>query len=168
VTTLTTARLILTPVSMADLPELAAFHADPEIGGRLKHGILSRSQTAALVADYEAGWRALGLGIWTLRARRDNALIGFGGLWLHDAGHGIGLRGALVPEARGQGYMPEAMQAAIDFAFGRLKLARIIAVSRADNVAAHRAAEHMGMRRDLAFTADDGTELVRYALDRPA
>lgn len=163
---LTTARLTMTPVTAADLPALTALHADPDTGGRLKHGVLTAAQTAALVTDYAAGWQALGFGMWTLRERAGGAFVGLAGLWLHDAGHGIALRGAVLPEARSRGFMAEAITAAIDYGFGRIGLDRIVAISRADNLAARRGALRAGMALEREFEGDGGVRLVLHVLTR--
>ena len=167
-TVLTTDHLIMTPVTMADLPELTVLHGDPDTGGRLKHGVLTAAETAALVADYDAGWRALGFGMWTLRERASGTFVGLGGLWLHDAGHGIALRGAVMPGARTKGYMAEATMAAIRYGFERVGLDRIVAISRADNVAARRGALRAGMILDREYDTEDGTRLALHVVRREA
>ena len=41
---------------MADTERLAVLHADARVMNLLRHGVLSRSQSDALVATYEAEW----------------------------------------------------------------------------------------------------------------
>jgi hypothetical protein len=59
---LVTERLHLNPITMADSDRLAVLHADARMMNLLKHGVLSRTQSDALVADYAAEWPALGFG----------------------------------------------------------------------------------------------------------
>ena len=70
---LVTEQLDLNPITMADAERLAVLHADARVMNLLKHGVLSRSQSDALVADYEAEWPALGFGSWTACEERRRA-----------------------------------------------------------------------------------------------
>ena len=63
---LVTERLVLQPITRADADRLAVLHADARVMNLLKHGVLSRHQSDALVADYEAEWSAL---LESLRSR---------------------------------------------------------------------------------------------------
>jgi [ribosomal protein S5]-alanine N-acetyltransferase len=59
---LVTERLHLNPITMADVDRLAVLHADARVMNLLKHGVLSRARSDALVADYAAEWPALSFG----------------------------------------------------------------------------------------------------------
>ena len=74
---LVTERLHLRPITVADSDRLAVFHADARVMNLLKHGVLTRAQSDAMVADYEAEWRALGFGSWTATERASGALERF-------------------------------------------------------------------------------------------
>jgi RimJ/RimL family protein N-acetyltransferase len=166
---LVTERLELRPITTADADRLAVLHANARVMNLLKHGVLSRAQSDAMVADYEAEWPALGFGSWTIeeRAGEERAggrLVGLGGLRIHDGGFGVALRGAFIPEAQGKGYGPELGRAALTFAFDIVGLDRVNAITRPDNIAGQRSLEKFGMMREREIKADDGRTLLLYAM----
>jgi RimJ/RimL family protein N-acetyltransferase len=164
---LLTERLHLDPITMADAERLAVLHADPRVMTLLKHGVLSRAQSDALVADYEAEWPALGFGSWTASERGNGRLVGLGGLRIHDGGHGVALRAAFTPDAQGKGYGPELGRAALAFAFEVAGLDRVVAITRPDNLAGQRSLEKFGMLRERELKREDGRTLLLYAAFNP-
>lgn len=164
---LLTERLHLHPIIMADAERLAVLHADARVMTLVKHGVLSRSQSDALVADYEAEWPALGFGSWTATERTSGRLVGLGGLRIHDGGHGVALRAAFTPEAQGKGYGPELGRAALAFAFDVAGLDRVVAITRPENLAGQRALEKFGMLREREITREDGRTVLLYAAVNP-
>ena len=164
---LVTERLDLDPITMADAERLAVLHADARVMNLLKHGVLSRSQSDALVADYEAEWRALGFGSWTACERTSGRLVGLGGLRIHDGGYGVALRGAFTPEAQGKGYGPELGRAALAFAFDVVGLDRVVAITRAENVPGRRSLEKFGMQCEREVRREDGRTVLLYAAFNP-
>ncbi len=60
------------------------------------------------------------------------------------------------PDHRGRGYATEAARALVDFAFGPMRLARIVATTEYDNGASQAVMRHLGMR------------MHENALDQPA
>lgn len=57
----------------------------------------------------------------------------------------------LHPDAQGKGYVSEAMQAFVAFAFDTLRLHRLTATIFADHIPSIRVAERLGMRREAHF-----------------
>lgn len=168
---LVTERLTLRPITVADADRLAVLHADARVMSLLKHGVLTRVQSDALVADYEAEWPALGFGSWTVTERTNDGsvgpLVGLGGLRIHDGGYGVALRAAFTPETQGKGYGPELGRAALAFAFDVVGLDRVIAITRAENPAGQRSLEKFGMVREREFKSEDGRILLLYAASSP-
>jgi RimJ/RimL family protein N-acetyltransferase len=164
---LLTERLDLNPVTMADAERLAVLHADARVMNLLKHGVLSRAESDALVADYEAEWRALGFGSWTASERASGRLVGLGGLRIHEGDYGVALRGAFTPESQGKGYGPELGRAALAFAFDVVGLDRVVAITRPDNLPGQRSLEKLGMRRERELRREDGRTLLLYAAFNP-
>ena len=150
---------------MADADRLAGLHADARVMNLLKHGVLSRTQSDALVADYAAEWRALGFGSWTACERGSGRLVGLGGLRVHDSG--VALRLAVTPEAQGKGYGPELGYAALAFAFNDAGLDRVVAITRSDNLPGQRALEKFGMRREREMPQENGRTVLLYAAFNP-
>ena len=167
---LVTERLHLNPITMADAERLAVLHADARVMNLLKHGVLSRSQSDALVADYEAEWPALGFGSWTacertICKRRGGHLVGLGGLRVQDGD--VALRLAFIPEAQGKGYGPELGRAALAFAFDIVGLDRVMAITRLDNLPGQRSLEKVGMRREREVKREAGRTVLLYAAFNP-
>jgi len=150
---------------MADAERLAVLHADARVMNLLKHGVLSRAQSDTLVADYAAEWPALGFGSWTACERESGRLVGLGGLRVHD--EGVALRLAFTPEAQGQGYGPELGRAALAFAFNVADLARVVAITRSDNLPGQRALEKVGMRREREVQQENGRTVLLYVAFNP-
>jgi RimJ/RimL family protein N-acetyltransferase len=165
--TLLTDRLRLVPISRGDAERLAVLHADARVMSLLRHGVLTRAQSDAMVADYAAEWQALGFGSWTASERETGRLVGLGGLRMHEGDLGIALRAAFTPEAQGKGYGPELGRAAARFAFEVVGLDRVVAITRPDNIAGQRSLEKFGMRREREFVGDSGRVLLLYAIDNP-
>lgn len=165
--TLFTDRLQLSPITAADADRLAILHADARVMNLLQHGVLSRAQSDALVADYAAEWPALGFGSWTVTERATDRLVGLGGLRVHDGDHGVALRVALTPEVQGRGYGPELGRAIVEFAFTVAALDRVAAITRLDNIPGQRLLEKIGMVREREFVGGTGRLLLLYALFNP-
>ena len=164
---LVTDRLDLQPISMADADRLAPFHADARVMKYLQHGVLTRAESDALVAQYAAEWPALGFGSWTITERATGQLIGVGGLRMHSGDLGITVRGAFVPEKQNLGYGPELGRAAVAFAFDVVGVDRVIGVTLADNLAGQRSLEKFGMVFERRFQSEDGRPLLLYAVLNP-
>jgi RimJ/RimL family protein N-acetyltransferase len=138
-----TARLVLTPVAGADLAELCAIKADPQVFAVMLGGVRSPRQTAAELAADVVDWGANGFGTWTIR--EDGRFLGITGLERRPDGRGIALRFALWPEAQGRGLAREAAGAALRFGHQQAGLRRIIAVARDHNLASRMVLGGIGM-----------------------
>jgi RimJ/RimL family protein N-acetyltransferase len=165
--TIVTDRLELQPITYADCERMAVLHADARVMDLLKHGVLSRPESDAMVADYEAEWSAFGFGSWTVTERASGRMVGYGGLRVHDGGFGIALRAAFTPEAQGKGYGPALGRAAATFAFDVAGIDRVIAITRQTNMPGQRSLEKFGMHREREWTTKDGRALVLYVLRNP-
>lgn len=152
---------------MADADRLAVFHADARVMNLLQHGVLTRPQSDAMVATYEAEWPALGFGSWTATERASGRLVGLGGLRVHTGDHGVAVRVAFTPDAQGKGYGPELGRAALTFAFDVARLERVVAITRLENVPAQRSLEKFGMVREREIRTEEGRTLLLYAAFNP-
>jgi RimJ/RimL family protein N-acetyltransferase len=165
--TLLTDRLRLEPIDLADAERLAVLHADARVMDLLRHGVLTRAQSDALIADYATEWKTLGFGSWTATERETGELVGLGGLRVHEGDLGVALRAAFTPEAQGRGYGPELGRAAVTFAFDVVGLDRVVAITRPDNIAGQRSLEKFGMNREREFIGESGRVLLLYAIVNP-
>jgi RimJ/RimL family protein N-acetyltransferase len=162
---LRTARLVMRPADDSDLADLTALMADPDVAGRLYHGVLDAAGSRALLADYQATWRDCGYGMWSLRRQDDGGFVGVCGLWNRDDGQGVATRIALAKAAWGQDFVGEAGSAILDYAFTVAGLERLISITRASNPIAQRALERIGWRLEERVEKD-GRVLLRYAITR--
>jgi len=154
-----TERLVLRRWQDRDLEPWAAMNADPEVRRHLGD-VLTREQSDASVARFLTEFDERGYGWWAVEERTTGAFLGFAGLDLVDpelpfAGVEVGWR--LARAAWGHGYATEAGRAALDFGFGTVGLAEIVAVTTADNLRSRAVMERLGMTRDPADDFDDPT-----------
>jgi RimJ/RimL family protein N-acetyltransferase len=143
--TLRTARLVLTPVGGADLPDLRAIKADPRVFAIMLGGVRNAAQTAEDLAHDVIAWGKHGYGIWAVRQAADRRFVGITGLENRPDGRGIALRFALWPEVQGHGYAREAAGAALRFGHDQAGLKRIVAAARATNFASRTVLGSIGM-----------------------
>jgi RimJ/RimL family protein N-acetyltransferase len=167
---LRTARLVLTPVSGADLADLTAIKADPRVFAVMLGGVRTPTQTQEELARDVVAWGAEGFGIWTIREvgsnpsrtdRRAAGFAGIAGLERRPDGRGVALRFALWPEAQGRGLAREAAGAALRFGHDDASLARIVAVARTSNFASRMVLGGIGMTACDSFI-QNGWEMVLY------
>lgn len=158
---LRTARLVLTPVSWSDLPDLLALKADPRVFAIMLGGVRHPARTAGELADEIAFWSIQGCGIWVVHSADDRAFQGIVGFMPRPDGRGIALRFALWPEARGRGLAREAAGAALRFGHDRAGLTRIVAVARESNFASRTVLRSIGMTECERFE-QGGYEMVLY------
>jgi RimJ/RimL family protein N-acetyltransferase len=156
---LRTARLVLTPVGGADLPDLRALKADPRVFAIMLGGVRSQQQTAEELANEIVDWGANGFGLWAIR--EDGRFLGVTGLERRPDGRGIALRFALWPEAQGRGLAREAAGAALRFGHQQAGLSRITAVARENNFASRTVLGGIGMTECDGFV-QAGFRMVMY------
>ncbi|HXT80245.1 MAG TPA: GNAT family N-acetyltransferase [Acetobacteraceae bacterium] len=156
-----TARLVLTPVSGADLPDLCAIKADPRVFAVMLGGVRNAQQVAADLARDVAAWGADGFGIWAIREAANGAFVGVTGLQDRPDGRGIALRFALWPEAQGRGLAREAAAAALRFGHEQAGLPRIVAVARASNFSSRMVLGGIGMTAADSFV-QNGYRMILY------
>lgn len=157
---LATARLDLAPVGPADLADLIRLKADPRVFAVMLGGVRTPVRAAQELAQDIALWGRLGVGIWAVRARPTGGFLGIAGISARPDGRGMGLRFALWPEAQGQGLAREAAGAALRHGHERAGLARVVAVTRADNYGSRMVLGGIGMRETERFRRAGQTLLV--------
>ena len=152
-----TARLGLTPVGGADLPDLVRLKADPRVFALMLGGVRDVVRTQEELAEDVQGWAAHGLGLWSVRQIGDGRFVGLVGFQHRPDGLGLGLRFAFWPEARGQGLAREAAGAALGYAHDRVGVSRVVAVARRDNIGSRTVLGAVGMTLCGEFSrAGDG------------
>ncbi|MGW8429732.1 GNAT family N-acetyltransferase [Curtobacterium citreum] len=110
-----TDRLVLTPLTPADIDDVHALFSDARTWTHLpsaRH--TTRSSTIDMVQRKIGGRARHGLGSWAVRTT-DGAFVGVGGVDM-TAGHVWNLGYRLAPESWGHGYAKEIARAALDAA----------------------------------------------------
>ena len=154
---LTTERLVLRPLSMDDLDDIARFVADPEtmryIGAG---GTRTRDQARVTLEHMIQSFEAQGFGQLGVERKEDGALLGRCGLLVWDAetwtiteddDEPVEIEVAYLVgrDYWGNGYATEAATAVCDWALAELGLERLIALIYPGNVRSIRVAEKLGM-----------------------
>ncbi|MFJ9469217.1 GNAT family N-acetyltransferase [Streptomyces caniferus] len=154
---LRTERLLLRAWRPSDLAPWAAMNADPEVR-RYFPGVLTREQSEASTARFQADLDERGWGWWALEVRATGEFIGFTGLDPVDADMpftGVEAGWRLARSAWGHGYASEAARAALAFGFTTLGLSEILAVTTATNLRSQAVMRRIGMTHDPADDFDD-------------
>lgn len=156
---LRTDRLTLRRWQDSDLEPWAAMNADPEVREHLGD-LLTREQSDASVAQFQAEFDQRGYGWWAVEVRATGEFIGFAGLDQVDddmpfTGVEIGWR--LARSAWGQGYATEAARTVLAHGFDTLELPEILAVTTATKLRSQAVMRRLGMTRDPADDFEDPT-----------
>lgn len=173
---LTTERLELRQIREDDLDPHLALLNTPAVMRHLG-GVQPGEVIAAKHAAARAGFAAEGFGFMMIEERATGELVGHCGLRRvasplapNPQDHEIGW---LVRADRWRmGYAHEAMRAVVEWAFGTIGAAQIVALTVEANVGSWRLMEKLGMarRRDLDFTdpamPPEQNPTIQYALTR--
>ena len=147
-----TARLTLRPWTRDDVEPFIRHTNTPAVM-RWLGGVKTADALESIVLDRFMLWeRRHGHSFWVVERKGDGAFLGFCGLKIADDPASpvegeteIGWR--LREDAWGQGYAREAATATLDFAFGALGKARVIALTVAGNTPSWGLMERLGMIR---------------------
>jgi RimJ/RimL family protein N-acetyltransferase len=162
---LLTARLVLRPYAIDDLPAFIALHGMDEVVGMLQSGVETPEQARRSFELYGQSWHRPGIGVWALFDRADGRLIGECGLRRRDDGQGYALRYALLPSHRRRGLAGEALDAAMTYAFETAGLLRVIGIADLRNRASCRVMERARLALERVVSRADKA-LGFYALTR--
>ncbi|MHA4817809.1 GNAT family N-acetyltransferase [Streptomyces aculeolatus] len=156
-TELRTDRLVLRRWKDSDLEPWAALNADPEVREHLGD-LLTRAESDASVARFQADLDRRGFGWWAVEVRATGEFVGFAGLDPVDDGMpftGVEIGWRLARRAWGRGYATEAARAVLAYGFDTLGLAEILAVTTSANLRSQAVMRRIGMVRDLVGDFDD-------------
>ncbi|WP_309234509.1 GNAT family N-acetyltransferase [Nocardia sp. XZ_19_385] len=154
-----TKRLLLRPLTIADVEALYAYRSVPDVCRYVPFEPMTRE---AIAERLETQWanpgltdegQALTLGI---EVAETGALIGDVILFWHSRIHAGGEIGyVLNPDAGGHGYATEAAQAMLRLGFEDLGLHRIIARLDERNTASAKVARRLGMRQEARLVHNE-------------
>jgi RimJ/RimL family protein N-acetyltransferase len=147
--TITTSRLLLRPLNEADLEALLGYRNDPEVARYQSWTKITPKEAQAFVEQAAAAVPGPGRSlVFAITLPESGLLIGDCILKISEDGQQGEIGFTLSPLYQGQGYGVEAVQGLLDYAFGTLKLHRIVAVTDARNTPSAKLLERLGMRRE--------------------
>lgn len=143
---LETPRLVLRPMTAADLDFVAGMLANPQV---MRHypKCYNRDEAADWIARQERRYARHGHGLWLVLERQSRCPVGQVGLLIQRIAHEDCKEVAyLIDEPYWRrGYATEAAAAACGYAFRALRQPRVYALIRAENVPSHGVARRLGM-----------------------
>lgn len=152
-----TDRLLLRPLTEADVPALLAYRSDPEVCRFLPSGPMDetevrrrlREQWSRLVLDEPRSGVTLGI-------EAEGVLVGDLVVFIADRMAELAEIGwVLSPEHRGRGYAAEAAAAMFPVVFDGLEAHRLVARMDPLNPASAAVAARIGMRREALLVEDE-------------
>ncbi|MGF1629211.1 MAG: GNAT family N-acetyltransferase [Kiloniellaceae bacterium] len=151
-----TERLLLRPPRLADAPTLFEFLGNAE-AMRHMHCDATLRICRRRIAVHEWRRRRDGCAPWTVVAKADGRIIGWGGLYEDpfDPGWGVGVGYSFRPQAWGQGYATELVAASLEIADKVLRLPEVRAFAKPENAASRRVLEKTGFE-EVRFVPEMG------------
>jgi RimJ/RimL family protein N-acetyltransferase len=163
---LTTPRLHLRPFTLADHEAIHVVYADPEVMRYVGHGAHhTPAETANALRIYGDVLAQRGYSFLAVTERATGALIGDGGLHpMGGVGPDVELGYTLARSAWGRGYATELGRALIAYAFGVLRVPRVVAQVEPANTASRHVLAKLGMTERGERTAYGRPHLL-YAIE---
>jgi RimJ/RimL family protein N-acetyltransferase len=150
-----------------DCAPFAELNADP-VAMEFFPSTLAREESDAMIGRMRAAIGERGWGFWCLEI--DGNCAGFTGLNVPNfeapflPAIEIGWR--MLPRYWGRGYASEAARLALDYGFGILKAAEVVAFTAVGNLRSRAVMERIGMQRDAAGDFDHPRVAVGHPLRR--
>jgi RimJ/RimL family protein N-acetyltransferase len=138
-----TERLRLRPLTMDDLDEFVALHAEPDVSRFML--ALDREQAIERLQACDREWKTRGHGLLAILDRDADRFLGRTGLRYWPQFDETEVGWALRPHAWGNGYATEAARACITWGLRELGLPYLTAMIRPDNARSINVAERLGM-----------------------
>ena len=163
---LETERLILDTWQSGDWTTFRPIANDVEVMRYITGGVpWSDEKIQSFIDSQVETFRTRGFCRWKLLEKPSMNLVGFCGpnFWRDAVDPEIGWW--LARPFWGRGLATEAATLALQDAFERVRLDRVISVARPDNKASRGVMEKLGLEFDCEFE-NEGVRLVRYAIDR--
>ena len=172
---ITTERLLLRPMRLADATGMFELDTDPAVhrylGGIGGPRPANLADSEATIRFIQAQYAANGIGRWAVTLRATGEFMGWAGLKLvagpvndQRGFYDIGYR--FIPRYWGQGYGYEAALAWLRQGFDTLKVARICAYADVANAGSRRILAKIGLREGDTFE-ENGTACVWYEANNP-
>jgi RimJ/RimL family protein N-acetyltransferase len=138
-------RLEYRPIEVADMPAIAALHADPRVAALLIDGVPDTMAKAFAFVRWNAPFVERGYGMFAVRRRSSDTLIGLFSLTPFDGDETLlELGGRLASSAWVGGLAIEAGAAMIEHAFGALGRERLVSAFHPEHRSAPAALARLG------------------------
>ena len=163
-----TDRLLLRQQILGDLEELWEFHCNPENVRYYQDAPNTLDEVREqLELDLTKYHEDDGLGTWAIIHKESGKLIGLCSLlpWTVDGIEEIEMAYILADDHRGQGLGTELSRGVVQYAFGKLKLSRVISLIEPENRVSRHVVEKAGMSFEKAGQDETGPFLV-YSISR--
>lgn len=163
-----TPRLLLRQFTMDDLDDLHLIYSHPDLSQYLSNEQpLRLEQTRAAIASIRETWQQHNFGVWAVVYKKRKRLIGHCGLKFLENTSEIQIGYLLLKAYWGGGLGTEAAAAVLQYSFEVVKLERIVAIAKPENIASRRVMEKVGMKYEKdAYYYDN--DVVYYSLSRRA
>lgn len=141
-----TERLVLRKPRLDDAPEIfAAYAQDPEVTRYLTwRPHTSVEETHQFIGQMLKYWEIGRAYPYALTSKDSDTIIGM--IAVHPDGYRLGIGYVLARVHWGKGYIPEAAQALINWAFQQPSIYRVDATTDVENIASQRVLEKLGMQ----------------------
>ncbi|MFZ0789219.1 MAG: GNAT family N-acetyltransferase [Chromatiaceae bacterium] len=150
-----TARMLIRPLSLGDVPTLTAILSDPEVMKHSVRGVCDEADTRRFVEWCLACYESHGVGPWALIEKETSALIGFCRVGPERVGgeEEINLGYRLARRCWGRGLATESARAALAYVFGARACDSVVVIIEPEHVASLRVAEKAGFHKiqEVAF-----------------
>ena len=156
-----TEHLYLRPMTMRDLDDLVALHADPEVSRFMRP--FTREEAADRLRRDEGEWTQFGHGLFALLAADDGRFLGRVALKYWPQFDEAEVGWVLRRQEWGRGFATEAARACAAWGFREFEYPYLTAMIRAENARSIRVAGRLGMtplRDDLLFEVPVGVHSV--------
>lgn len=162
---LETERLILRPMTEADIEDVFILRRDDEVMRYIREPVLSRREAEDWINLISSRWAKDEIGFCSVFEKQSGKFAGWCGLWQLKENREIEVGYAMVKEFWGKGFASEAARAFLEYGFDKLKLEKIVAVARPENAGSRRVMEKIGMRFDYVGKFYD-RDLVHYSITK--
>ena len=164
--TLKTSRLVLRPLTGADLDALHRISNDPLVRRYLwDDETVPRTAIEDVIAQSVRRFAERSLGLFGIRLRSEQELLGFCGFLPLEGTGEIELAYELAPELGGRGLATEAARECLRYAFEEVGLGRVVAGANPPNVASLRVLDKLGMK-PIGEIAPDQPDIPYFAISR--
>ena len=164
---ITTERLSLRPINVADVEALHSLWTDEQVRRFLWDGeVISMERAREIVEKSCSFFDENGFGFWSIRERGSNDLIGFAGYWHFRTPPSLELIFGVTPRHRNRGIASESGRRLIRYAFEELGFRTVEAITDSDNAASLRVLQKLDLcRRRSQSCGGKGTVFHRLTCD---